>query len=148
VSGLRLTAQAGYSFDLKKSVNRDGFDFRTGAIVYVENRPTPFLLEHYGESLYLHRYRDWISAYQLRLVYPTNFPVSPIITGVAQIDSAGLVYNRFIEIRAGLRAQLPITAKATLQIQPNYVFGRRKQENFSYINYGEFRALAAFAAEF
>lgn len=160
-NGVRMIAQVGASLDLNSKIDRGGFDFRTGMVTYHEAPFNPedaagrWVQEIYTESLYVHRYRNFLATAQWRVfgnLRETWAPKAkawdfgPLFTSVVSVDSKGYSYNRFVEFRAGARVRR--ADWWNLAFVPQYVFGSRWDEIKGAENYGELRALMTFAKAF
>ena len=156
IPGLRLTAQAGYSWDLSDKVHRAGFDYRTGLLTYHEIHWADSKVFHeiYSEYLYVRRYRNFFADAQFRTLFDAfnheidaehTFRLAPIATLVAGVDTQALDYNRYAEIHLGARAQ--VQGHLSLAFQPYYVWGSRWQKPTSLPHYDEFRFLVTLFTE-
>jgi len=147
--GVRLTLQMGGSFDLSEKIHRGGFDYRIGTQSYHEiawNSGT-LTSEVYSEALYFERYRNLLGSVQFRTIYHPfqwklgkySLDLGPLISWVGSLDSEGLDYNRFMELRVGPR--LTLRGPITLALSPHYVWGGRWARPTDLMNYQDFRVL-------
>ena len=135
--GVRLTAQAGASVDLSSKIHQGGLDYRFGSQSYHEIRWNEGGLksEIYSEALYFRRYSNFLAALQFRTIYTvahwkvegSQMSFGPLVSLVGTLDSQGLDYNRFAEVRLG--ARLTLEGPFTLALNPYYVFGGRLDIN-------------------
>lgn len=148
LGGLRIFTQIGYSFDLKESVQREGFDYRAGGLFYLETPLSKVVMENYSESIYVRRYRNLLTAHQLRFFLPLFWQgkIGPVAGVALQTDSAGFAYNRFAELRAGARLKAHLGGNFFVLVQPYYAGVRRYSGQTA--NYGEFRTLVALSGNF
>jgi hypothetical protein len=146
--GIRLTAQIGASMDLSSKIHQGGFDYRFGSQSYHEIPWNEGLKsEIYSEALYLRRYSNFLAALQFRTFYSVarwkvggqSADLGPLVTLVGSLDSGGLDYNRFAELRLG--ARLTLQGPLTLALSPYYVFGGRWARPTDLANYRDFRVL-------
>lgn len=158
--GVRLTAQAGASYQ-KNTVNQDTqFDFRTGALGYWEKNFFPreglenwLRYESYAEALYLHRLRSVFVTPQFRLYSPLlSVPVSGqsitagplallVPSGTWNFNQPSADFSGWTEFRAGARVEKR-TASFLIQLNPFYVFGRHFEKSpHRGLTYQEFRLL-------
>ncbi len=149
ISGLRLSAQFGYSFDLSSKIKKAGFDIRAGFMTYHEKRWCPFFRnEIYSEGFYVRRYQDVIFGLQLRsflvLLHDEadpykGFEAGPYVNLVGSEDTTDLNYNRFIEAHYGARVRYQ--APVTVALQAYGVLGHRLDSGDPVGNYSDFRVL-------
>jgi hypothetical protein len=147
--GVRLTLQLGASFDLSSKIHQGGLDYRLGSQSYHEIHWSEGGLrsEIYSEALYLRRYSNFLSAVQLRTFYSLgrlkvgggHLNFGPLVNLVASLDSQGLDYNRFAEVRLG--ARLTLEGPFSIALSPYYVSGGRWARPTNLANYGDFRVL-------
>ena len=148
--GVRLSLQAGNSFDLNSKIHRGGFDVRAGFMTYHEIRwaSTWFRNEIYSEGFYVRRYRDIIASIQVKSFYPVwrseadpyrGFEAGPYVDLMASGDTVDYDYNRFLEAQYGgrIRYQGPIT----IAFHVLGVAGRRLDSNDPVQAYSDFRLL-------
>ena len=133
IKGIRLRAQVGNSFDINNNQTlRSGFDYQGGLITYHESELiSPLVgLENYSETLYVYRYRNLLFAEQARLLFKWakmssgdwTLGAFPLIGATLDYDSQGLDYNRFVDVRPGLRLSAR-TANICFSVTPEYVTG-------------------------
>lgn len=144
-SGIRMTLQAGGSFDLNSKIDRSGFDLRTGLMTYHEfpGIGDDWTQEVYSEALYVHRYRNFLADVQWKAVYKMwdgeNFGLEPLGALAMSVDSKGFDYNRFVEFRLGARLR---SRYGNLALIPMYVAGSRWAiDDVNKASYREFRVL-------
>ncbi|MEO5970822.1 MAG: hypothetical protein ABIQ95_12920 [Bdellovibrionia bacterium] len=146
--GVRLTAQAGASMDLSSKIHQGGLDYRFGSQSYHEIRWNEGLKsEIYSEALYFRRYSNFLTALQFRTIYSLahwkfgahSMDLGPLATLVGSLDSEGLDYNRFAEVRLG--ARLTLQGPFTFALSPYYVIGGRWARPTDLANYADFRVL-------
>ena len=150
--GIRLTSQVGYSWDLTSKIKREGFDLRGGLVTYneLEVSAAKLINEFYSESLYVHRYRNFIVNGQwrgfFRLLEHTwpgtaTAGAGPLLWLSATADSYGHDFNRIAEARAGGRVALGIPGRGSMWIAPYYAWGVRWVRPTNLPNYRDFRLL-------
>jgi hypothetical protein len=160
--GVRLTTQLGASEDLNSKIHLGGLDTRTGVVSYHELRygNSPLNFELYSESFYIRRYRNILAAGQARVFYDLlKFPVhlpflssssklefASMVNFVLGADSSGTDYNRYGEMRVGMRIRM--AGMSSLIFMPYYTFGTRWQRPTDYPTYRDLRGLLAFYTSF
>lgn len=149
--GIRFLLQLGYSFDLNKKINRGGLDGRLGFITFHEANKVgdPMTQELYTESIYVHRYRNFLAGFQWRLFNDflkntgTKHELGPLLATAISVDSKGFDYNRFVELRVGARWRM--REWLGFSLMPQYVWGTRwNMVDMNSANYRELRALVVF----
>lgn len=147
--GFRATSQVGASFDLSSKIHSGGFDFRIGSQSYHEINwiGRKLVSEVYSELLYFRRYLNLLGNIQFRTVYNlvtasignTRLEFAPLVNIVGAVDSQGLDYNRFGELRMG--ARITFRGPITVALSPYYVLGARWARPTNTPQYEDFRIL-------
>ncbi|MBS1958609.1 MAG: hypothetical protein JST80_03975 [Bdellovibrionales bacterium] len=153
--GFRLRGQIGSSFNLlNPSSQKEGPVFEAGLLSWHEGSlgSSDFGFENYGEAFYIHRYENMIMSDQFRVMYKRfegrsgsyALGAYPIAMGVIGFDTNEIFYNRFVDVRGGVRFQAR-KQSIVFSITPEYVVGKYIGQNTA--SYNEFRLLAVIYAE-